>query len=94
MAFDRLTLSVGYRRVYTESLTIDAETKVCVLTAHRPNGRRDAGRDNPLGSPVHPLETDRGIDHRHNQPFANPARFSPVMMYGHARINRHSKPDR
>ena len=30
----------------------------------------------------------------HNHPFVNPARRNPVTTYGHARISRHSKPDR
>lgn len=34
------------------------------------------------------------IDHRHNHPFVNPARRSPVTRYGQARINRQSRPDR
>lgn len=34
------------------------------------------------------------ITQRHNQPFVNPARRSPVTTYGHARISLQSSPDR
>ena len=64
-----------------------------VLTVDRPGGLAMPDKTNLLKSPAHTCD-ETVLHSRYSQPFVNPARRSPVTTYGHARINRQSKPDR